>query len=363
MRILIDIGHPGHVHLLKNFYLIMKEKGHEIFVTVKDNKIQKALLDKYNMNYIVIGQKQDSLIGKAFSQIIYNIKIVKLIIKNKIDIGIGSSITLAHASRLTRMKSILLDDDDDEVQMLFVKYAHPYCDTLLTPSALKNNRKSKKSIFYDAYHELAYLHPKYFKPDNRVLNELSLKESDVFFIMRFNVFKAHHDVGVSGLTLEQKKELVNLLKPYGKIFITTEREIEPELEEYRLSISPEKIHSLMYYATLFLGDSQTMTTESALLGTPALKCNSFAGKLSVPNELENRYRLCYSYQISNFDSYKDKIKESLENKRLRDEWKDKKKIMLNEKINTTDFFVWFVEAYPKSVEVMKSNPDYQKKFR
>ena len=363
MKILIDIGHPGHVHLLKNFYHIMKKNGHTVLVTVKDNKIQKELLDKYNMQYILIGKKKDTLVGKAFSQIIYNIKIINIIIKNKIDIGIGTSITLAHASKLTKMKSILLDDDDDKVQMLFVKYAHPYCDTLLTPSALKNNRKSTKSIFYDSYHELAYLHPKYFKPNKTVLDEVNLKENDIFFIMRFNVFKAHHDVGISGLTLEQKKELVEMLKPYGKIFITTEREIESELEEYKLSISPEKIHSLMYYAAIFLGDSQTMTTESAVLGVPALKCNSFAGKLSIPNELENIYKLCYSFKINDFDSYKNKIQELLENKNLLNEWKSKKDKMLDEKMNTTDFLVWFVENYPKSEEILKENPNYQKRFK
>ena len=60
-----------------------------------------------------------------------------------------------------------------------------------------------------------------------------------------------------------------------------------------MPIPPESIHSLLYYAKMFIGDSQTMTTEAAILGTPALKCNTFAGKLSVPNELEEKYNLCY----------------------------------------------------------------------
>ena len=29
------------------------------------------------------------------------------------------------------MKSIILDDDDDDVQPLFVKFGHPFCDTIL----------------------------------------------------------------------------------------------------------------------------------------------------------------------------------------------------------------------------------------
>jgi len=59
------------------------------------------------------------------------------------------------------------------------------------------------------------------------------------------------------------------------------------------------MHSLLYYATMFIGDSQTMTSEAAMLGTPSLKLNSFAGKLSVPNELEQKYQLCYSFYLMN----------------------------------------------------------------
>ena len=37
--------------------------------------------------------------------------------------------------------------------------------------------------------------------------------------------------------------------------------------------------------------------------------------------------------------------------------------MLKEKIDVTDFMIWFIENYPKSVQTMKVNPDYQYKFR
>ena len=363
MNILIDIGHPGHIHLLKNLYFQLSKKGHKIFVTVKNIKIQKELLEKYNIPYIVLGNKKDSLIGKAFSQISYNLKVLRLVKKHNIEFGIGTSMTLAHVSKLSKMKSILLDDDDDNAQELFVKYAHPFCDALLTPLALKENRKSSKSIFYDSYHELAYLHPKYFKPNSQVLEELGVDKKETFFIMRFNVFKAHHDVGINGLSLEQKLQLVNVLKPYGKIFITTERDIEPELKEYQLAVSPEKIHSLMYYMTMFLGDSQTMTSEASVLGVPALKFNSFAGKLSIPNELEDRYGLCYAYGPDSFEEYISKVKDILAKENIKDIWKRKKEVLLNEKINTTDFLVWFVENYPQSHNILKETPDYMSRFR
>ena len=35
MNLLIDIGHPAHVHLFRNFYREMREKGHNVLVTAR----------------------------------------------------------------------------------------------------------------------------------------------------------------------------------------------------------------------------------------------------------------------------------------------------------------------------------------
>lgn len=363
MRILIDIGHPAHVHLFRETLKELKINGHEIFVTVKDIPAAKKLLNNYGIDYFDLGHKKDSLFWKGFSQLKYNWRIFNVVRKNDIDLGVGSSITLAHVSQLTRMKSIILDDDDDEVQPLFAKYAHPYCDTLLSPESLKGKRKKKGTIFYSGFHELAYLHPNRFKPEPAILDEVGLKQDESLFIMRFNVFKAHHDIGIRGLSLEQKLKLIKILKNYGKIFITTEREIEPELKQYQLKISPEKIHSLIYYATMLVGDSQTMTSEAAVLGTPAIRMNSFVGRISYLEEEEHKHGLTYGFKPDRFDEMISKIEELLKMPNLKQEWQKRRQKMLSDKIDVTAFMVWFVENYPDTVKIMKENPDYQYKFR
>lgn len=346
MNILIDIAHPAHVHLTRNAYNILIHKGHKVFVTVKDIPSAIHLLNNFNIPYIYLGKKNDSLWGKAFSQVIFNLRILFLVWVNKIDLGFGSSLTLTHVSRLSKMKSIILDDDDDEMEPLFVKYAHPFADVVLTPSCVQ--RKSNKSMFYDGYHELAYLHPKRFLPDINVLNEIGISENEIFFVVRFNAFKAHHDVGVQGLSIDDKRKLIHLLEQKGKVFITTERNMDDEFKKYQLTLSPEKIHSLIYYANMFVGDSQTMTTEAAILGTPALKLNSFAGKLSVPNELEKKYKLCYSFLPSQRDAFFDKVNEIIDNKNVKTEWSGKLNNFFKDKIDVTAFYVSFIESFIKS---------------
>ncbi len=363
MKILFDIGHPGHVHLIRNLYHILKKNNHSLWVTVKDIPVAKSLLDTYGINYIDLGKKKDSLIDKAISQVDYNWKVFRLVVKNKIDLGIGSSITLAHVSKFTKMQSIILDDDDDEVQPLFVKYVHPFADTILSPESLIGHRKNRKTLFYAGFHELAYLHPNRFKRDVDVLSEVGLKKGGVFFIMRFNVFKAHHDIGIKGVSLKNKLELIKLLEPFGPVFVTTEREIEPELKQYQLPVSPEKAHSLMYYATMFLGDSQTMTSEAAVLGTPAIRMNSFVGRIAYLEEEEHKYGLTYGFKPDQFNEMVLKIKELLAIPNLKEEWQKRRKKMLADKIDVTAFLVWFVENYPKSEKIIIENPDYQYKFK
>ena len=361
MNILIDIAHPAHVHLIKNVYKVLVNKGHNVVVTVKDIPVALRLLRYYEIPYIYLGGKSDSLIGKALLQLKYNLKLWLLIRKYKIDIGFGSSLTIAQLSKYTHIKSVILDDDDDEVEPLFVKFAHSIADVILSPDVI--NRKSPATIGYSGYHELSYLHPNYFEPDSSVFDDLGIKEGDFFSVLRFNAFKAHHDVGVEGLSIENKRKIISILERYGKVFITTERNIDEEFRRYQLKMEPEKIHSLLYYATIFVGDSQTMTSESALLGTPAVKCNTFAGKLSVPNDIEGRYQLCFSFLPDQTELMFSKLTEILNTVDLKEVFQQRRQQMLADKIDVTAFFTWFIENYPESAQIMHSNPDYQYRFK
>lgn len=362
MNILIDINHPAHVHLLRNTYGELTKKGHSIIVTVKDIPSAKALMDSYHIPYVNIGRKDDKLVLKGLDQLIYNYRILRLVHQNHIELGIGSSINVAHVSKLSRMKSIIMDDDDDEVEPLFVKYAHPFANSVLTPDSIL--RDVKQAIYYPGTHELAYLHPKRFTPDSSILKELGLKDGDKFFIVRFNAFKAHHDVGVTGVSIEGKRRLIKKLSRYGRVFITTERNIDEEFFPYQLTISQEKIHSLLYYATMFIGDSQTMTSEAAILGTPAVKCNSFAGRLAVPNELEERYGLCYAFLPENEELFHAKIEELLSIPNLKDEWAKRRERFMADKIDVTAFLTWFIENYPQSAAEAKMADDkFWERFR
>ncbi len=360
MNVLFDIGHPAHVHLLRNTYHQLVADGHKVVVTTKDIPSVIRLLNIYEIPYVSFGSKHDSLLMKGLDQLRYNMKLLWLAWAKRIDVGVHG-ITVAHVSKLSPMKSILPDDDDDEVEPLFAKYGHPFADVILSP--VDTPRKSRKTVYYHSYHELAYLHPKEFEPDPSVLLDAGVKEGEPFFILRFNAFKAHHDVGVVGLTIENKRRLVNYLQTKGKVFITTERDIDDEFKPYQLKVSPEKAHSLIYYATMLVGDSQTMTSEAAVLGTPAIRCNTFVGRIHYLEEEEHRYNLTYGFRPEQAEAMFQKIEELLSMPNLKQEWQTRRQVMLSEKIDYAEFLTWFIENYPDSRRIMKENPEYQKRFK
>lgn len=348
MNILIDIGHPAHVHLFKCLAESLSSHGHRLFYSVREIPVAQRLMEHYGMTpYLNLGKKMDGMLGKAGTVFSQDAQLLRFVRKNHIDIGLSSGIVLSHVAKLTRMKAFMFDDDDDAAEPLVVKYGHPLSDVVLTPQCIR--RKTKHAVYYAGTHELAYLHPSRFTPDPEVLHRAGLEDGERFFIMRFVALKGHHDVGQTGLSIEQKIALLNLLKRHGRVIITAERTLEPTFEPYRLPVPPEEIHSLMAFSAMLVGDSQTMTSEAAIMGVPALKCNTFAGRLSVPNMLEQQYGLCYAYQPADFDKLYAHVEQLLETDpdALHREWQQKRQRFLDDHLDVTDFFTSFITDYLK----------------
>lgn len=362
MNVLIDISHPGHVHLFRHTAAQLERDGHHVYYTIRDIPVIRRLMDSYGLPYVILGRKRKSIVGKALSVVMQDIRMMEFVIRHRIDLGLSSGIVLSHVSRLVPgMKSFIVDDDDDSVEPLVVRYGHPFADAVITPDSI--HRQTPKAVYYAGTHELAYLHPQRFTPDTGVLEELGVRPDEKYFIVRFVAFMGHHDVHQHGLDIAQKGRLIALLERYGRVFITSEKPVEPEFEKYRVPVSPEKMHSVMAFASMFLGDSQTMTSEAAVLGVPALKCNTFAGRLSVPNELQEHYALCYAYLPEQFEEYLSHVERLLSATDTAERWSEKRKALLSEKIDVSAFLTWFIENYPQSRDRMQSDSDCQYVFR
>ena len=64
MKILIDIGHPAHVHYFRNFIEQMRIRGHEFRVISRDKEVTFDLLRKYNIPFTSRGKGGRGFFGK-----------------------------------------------------------------------------------------------------------------------------------------------------------------------------------------------------------------------------------------------------------------------------------------------------------
>lgn len=348
--------------MFRNLITELKEQGHEVKILCRRSTLILWLLEKYRLPYIVNGPKTKIILLKYYVQLRHLFRAYKHYQRNKSEIGLGVSMILPIMSKFTKMKTISFDDDDKRVTPIYALSSR-LADTLLTPSALSSDKRGKNHISYAGYHELAYLHPKRFSPNPEVLTKLGIVENEKYFLLRFNSFGAHHDLGEKGMSFHQKLHLVSHMEKYGKVFISSEQDIDPEFRNYILPTGPDEIHSVLFYATMYIGESQTMTSEAAVLGTPAFKCNTFAGRLSIPNELEKEYALCFAFHSKQYDEMLREIDSLMTFPELKKEWQQRREKMLKDKIDVTAFYVWFVTNYPESRKIMLRNPDYQYTFR
>lgn len=346
MRILFNIGHPAQVHLFKNLIWNLEKKGHKCNITTINKDVSLKLLNNYGFNYEIVGSAKSSLFLKAIELIKIEFNLYKIAKSFKPDILIGGvgNAYVTHVGKLINKPSIVFDDTEHAKIEHFL--LDPFADVICTPSCFIKNL-GKKQVRYNGYHELAYLHPNYFTPNPAILDEMGLSKDDIFIIMRFVSWSAIHDAGHIGLTFETISKAVKEFEKYGRVYITSESQLPNEFVKYRLKILPEKIHDLMYYATLLYGESATMASECAVLGTHAI-FSDFAGR-GYTNEEEEKYGLVYNFKLDASSQQKSILKalELLEVKELRQEGKKKREKMLNDKIDVTAYMIKLIENYPE----------------
>ena len=351
MKILVDMGHPAHVHLFRNYIHNLKEKGNEVKITARDKESTIDLLKAFKLGYEVRGDIKQGLLGKGLGMLSTDIRLYKIAKKFSPDllIGVHNPYTV-HVAKLLRKPSITFTDTENVG--IASKLTFPFTDTICTPSCFREGIDPSKHVIYNGYHELAYLHPDYFQPDASVLDELELKKGDRFIILRFISWAAAHDVGLKGIERGSELEFIKKLEDYAQVFITSERKLSSDLEPFRITVSPEKMHSLLHYAGLYLGEGGTMAVEAALLGTPAIHVEANSRGEATGNysgnflELRDKYDMLYFYPDQ--EQALKKAVELLEGKDSKKKWGAKKDNLFNEKIDVTAWMADFIERYPVS---------------
>jgi uncharacterized protein len=362
MKYLICIGHPAQFHLFKNIIAGLHKNGHETEVLITSKDILEDLCKQGDFEFKnILPRRKSGSIYSLATNFIKRCQIISKVIRSfKPDLLLGSEVTLPLLGKIWGVNSIVFSEDDAKIIPQYAKLAFPFANVILSPKVCNAGKWESKKIGYNGYQKLAYLHPNWFKPNKKKIETLL---SSRYFLLRFAQLSAYHDTERGGITSEIAQELINILEPYGKIYITAERKLEPQFEKYRIQIDPVEIHNVLYHADLFIGDSQSMAVESAILGTPGIRFNDFAGEIGVLEELEHKYGLTFGIKTSKPDELYTKVRDLISSKDSESIFKTQHQRMLNEKIDVASFMVWFIENYPNSKLKMEQDSNYQYNFR
>jgi predicted glycosyltransferase len=296
MKVHFDVGHPAHVHLFKHAITELQARGHETLVTSREKEVAVDLLDAYGIDHVPISRKGDSTLDLAREWFVRELKLVWHARRFDADVILSHfNPSAAHAAAVTGAEFVMCNDDELAADT-FGAVTHPFASVIATPACFREDLGERHRTF-EGVLELAYLHPDRFDPDPGSLREHGVEVGEPYFVLRFVAWGAHHDVGEAGFSRQAKQDLVSYLDQHGTVYITSEDPIPPAFEEYRLPVPPADVHDLLYYADGYVGDSQTMALEAGVLGTPAVRSNSFAASDDVSNVayLEAEYDLLYSF--------------------------------------------------------------------
>ena len=371
MNVLIQLSHPAHFHLYKNVAKKLIEDGNEVLFVIKSKDILETLLQNAGLPYVNINQHahRGSKIGILWDMFVREWRIIRLCRKHKINLITGSTPEVAHVSWLLHLYGVNTGEDDAAVVPMFGKIAGPFVQCLVVPDPCDTGAAESNTSHYPGYHELAYLHPNHFTPSREVVESYGIDTFKPYFIMRFASLNAHHDTGIKGINTEIAQQLIDILAPHGQIYITSERPLEPQFEQYRIKINPLDMHHVMAFASLYIGDSQTMAAEAGILGVPFVRFNDFVGRIGYLRELEDKYELGYGIKASAEGSVEALCKRVQEIVALpaaerKETFAARRMKMLSEKIDCAKFLTWFIENYPASAEkTRKVNAEFWEKFK
>ncbi len=337
MNILFDLGHPAHVHLFKNFISYLKVNGHLVVVTSRDKDVSNELLDHYGIEHVSISSAQDNFLGLFKELILRDYRLYQMNRKYKFDLAFGCSPSISHLSLVSNVKSFNFSEDDDDYTLLYTWLAYPFTTKIINHNGVRYRRFGSKRIFHNAYQKLAYLHPNNFTPSIDKLSKYGLKPYD-YILIRRSALKAHHDLKATGLQGKVWDKVSSVTKDCRLVF---SNEVDKKHQ-----IEPWDMHDVLSFAKFVVTDSLSMSVEASVLGVPVIRYNSFEGKSTVLNELENKYGLACGYNSNKAGSEKlliEKIKEFLSAKDLNKTWQSRRNKMLQKKEDLNEWMINFFE--------------------
>jgi len=165
-------------------------------------------------------------------------------------------------------------------------------------------------VTYPGYHELAYLHPNRFTPDPSKLASYNLDSDRPYVVLRLPSLLSSHDNREVDTPQETWLHWIEATSETHDVVISSERPLGAEFDEFRLDGPTTDVHHVLAFADLVMGESATMATEAAVLGTPAIIVG--ATSRGYVDDIERRYGLIRYFTPDHIDEALDTARHILD---------------------------------------------------
>ena len=337
MNIVIDFVHPADVNFYKNAINILMKRKVEINLIVRPRGKLISILQKElpYINFKIIGKHYSNIYGKIFGLIKRDLGVIFYL--NKIDFDVSTSLgfQICHASRILGKPSVVFEDDYEyKIPFYLAKFSAtrhvmPEC----IPATGKNIYK------YNGLKELAYLHPRYFKPNKKILEQYKLRPQEYVFIREI----ANTSLNYKGSSAKLHEITEHLEEMGFQIVVSLEN--KSLIERFKknciiLEEPVEDIYSLLKFAALTISSGDTMARESCLVGTPTI----YTGGRDMYVNKELIRKECM-FKVDDIEKVPITIKYILENDLKRDveriiehaimyEWDDTTEVIVENLVNS-----------------------------
>jgi len=347
MKIIFVVGHPAHVHFFRNSIGELASRGHRVRIAAVDKESTLALLAAYNLQYVVFGRNAPNMGMKILDTPRKDYRFLRLLRESGADLVVSTgSPYAAQASALRGTPHIAFSDT--EIAVAVLRTMLPFTDAVCTPSAFQKDLGNKQ-LRYPGYKELAYLHPSRFEPQSSVLDLVGASRNEKLIVVRFASWDSSHDIRSDGLAVRNPADILSFidrLGEYGRVLITSERKLPGELSTLVLKIPLERIHDLLFFASLYIGEGATMASEAGVLGTPWIFVSS--ATRGYLDDQQQKYGLGFWEQ--SLEGAMERVEEIFSIPDLKLSWGAKRQALLCDMIDVTDFIVQFIEGWPESFE-------------
>ena len=313
MNVWIDILHIPQFNFYKPLIRELSNRGYHVYLTISNRgklaKIVRTEIEGWTgVSVEIIGKHRMTKWSAIWdANIVRACQLWHWARRKQIDIGFSNGMLLAWVCKRKGIPNYSFDDDPQTLDRRGKERWNTECNfCVFEDAAIK-----EPSHVLRCTKEWAYLNPRTFVPNVKVLKQYGIKPKEYLFVREVSVGTINYAGQESGAILGIKDMIPKGMKVLFSLEEKAKRNEYPE--DWILLQEPiEDIHSLIYYSAGLVSSGDSMAREAALLGVPAyylgirysMPANAAASKVA---SLQNRLSMPFAEWLKRLAVRSDKL--------------------------------------------------------